>query len=72
VREDGMEVFKVLIQPTQNIQHENAVGDIDVEVGEALHLPTVVVDAEIVLNEAPEGGIDVEGASFMVVEKVVL
>jgi hypothetical protein len=41
-------------------------------VGEALHLSTVVVDTEVILNEAPEGGIDVEGAVFMVVEKVVL
>jgi hypothetical protein len=72
VREDGAEVFKVLVQLTHDVQHENAVGDIDIEVGEALHLLTVVVDAEIALNEAPEGGIDVKGASFMVVEKVVL
>jgi hypothetical protein len=44
------------------------VGDIDAEVGEgvseALHLLIVVVDAEIALNEALEGGVDVEGACF--------
>jgi hypothetical protein len=58
------------------IVDENVVGDIDVEVregvGEALHLPIVVVDAEVALNEAPKGGIDVEGAGFAVAEEVVL
>jgi hypothetical protein len=41
-------------------------------VGEALHLPIVVVDTEVVLNKAPEGGIDVEGTSFMVAKEVIL
>jgi hypothetical protein len=76
VREDGAVVFNVLVQPAQDVQHENAVTDVDAEVGEgvdeALHLPTVVVDAEVALNEASKGGIDVEGTSFMVVEEVVL
>jgi hypothetical protein len=76
VREDGMEVFEVLVQPAQDVQHENAVGDVNTEVGEgvgeALHLPAVIVDAEVTLNKAPEGGIDVEGAGFMVAEEVVL
>jgi hypothetical protein len=69
-------VFKVLVQPTQDVQHENAVGDVDAEVGEgvgeALHLSTVVVDAEVTLNEASKGGVNVEGAGFMVAEEVVL
>jgi hypothetical protein len=34
VREDGMEVFEVLVQPAQDVQHENAVGDVNTEVGE--------------------------------------
>jgi hypothetical protein len=76
MREDGTEVFDVLVQPAQGIQHESAIGDIDAEVsegvGEALHLLTVVVDAEVALNEAPEGGVDVEGAGFTVAEEVVL
>jgi hypothetical protein len=76
VREDGMEVFEVLVQPAQDVQHENAVGDVNTEVGEgvgeALHLPAVIVDAEVTLNKAPEGGIDVEGAGFVVAEEVVL
>jgi hypothetical protein len=69
-------VFKVLVQPTQDVQHENAIGDVDVKIGEgvdeAIHLPTVVIDAEVTLNEAPEGGIDVEGMSLTVAEEVVL
>jgi hypothetical protein len=69
-------VFKVLVQPTQDVQHENAIGDVDAEIGEgvgkALHLPIVVVDTEVTLNEAPKGGVDVESASFVVAEEVVL
>jgi hypothetical protein len=76
VREDGAEMFKVLVQPTQDVQHKNTISDVDAEVGEgvdeALHLPTVVIDAEVALHEAPEGGIDVEGAGFMVAKEVVL
>jgi hypothetical protein len=76
VCEDGAKVFKVLVQPTQDVQHENTIGDVDAEigegVGEALHLPTVVVDAKVTLNEAPKGGVDVEGVSFAVAEEVVL
>jgi hypothetical protein len=49
VHEDGAEVFEVLVQPAQDVQHENVVGDIDAEVdegvGDALHLLEVVVDA---------------------------
>jgi hypothetical protein len=51
------------------------VNDIETEIGEgvgkALHVPTVVIDSEVTLNEALEGGIDVEGAGFMVTEEVV-
>jgi hypothetical protein len=76
VREDGVEVFKVLVQSAQDAQHKNAIDDIDIEVGEgvgeALDLLIVVVDSEVTLNEAPEGGIDVEGMGFMVAEEVVL
>jgi hypothetical protein len=76
VREDGTEVFKVLVQPAQDVQHENMIGDIDTEVGEgvgeALHLLTIVIDAVVALNESPEGGIDVEGTGFAVAEEVVL
>jgi hypothetical protein len=76
VREDGAEVFEVLVQPVQDVQHENAIGDIDAEIGEgvdeALHLLTVVVDVEVALNEALEGGVDVKGAGFTVAEEVVL
>jgi hypothetical protein len=76
VREDGAEVFEVLVQPVQDVQHENAIGDIDAEIGEgvdeALHLLTVVVDAKVALNEALEGGVDVKGAGFTVAEEVVL
>jgi hypothetical protein len=60
----------------QDVQHENTVSDIDTEVGEgvgeALHLLTVVFDAEVALKEAPDGGVDMEGVSFTVVEEVVL
>jgi hypothetical protein len=76
VGDDGTEVFGVLIQPTQDVPHKNVVSDVDAEVSEGvskgLHLLTVVVDAKVTLNEAPEGGIDVEGAGFMVAEEVVL
>jgi hypothetical protein len=71
-----MEMFEVLVQPAQDVQHENAIGDINVEVGEgvgkALHLPTVVVDAEVALNKALKGGVDVEGVGFVVAEKMLL
>jgi hypothetical protein len=76
VHEDGVEVFEVFVQLTQDVQHENVIGDVDAEVGEgvgeALHLSTVVNDAEVTLNKAPEVGIDVEGVSFAVAEEVVL
>jgi hypothetical protein len=52
------------------------ISDIDAEVGEgvdeALHLPTVVVDAEVALNEALECDVDVKGAGFAVAKEVVL
>jgi hypothetical protein len=67
------EVFEVLIQPVQDIQHENMIGDINGEgVGEALYLSTVVVGAEVALNEATKGGGDVEGVGFTAAEEVVL
>jgi hypothetical protein len=76
MREDGMETFEVLIQPTQDIQHKNAIDDVNTEVGEgvneALHLPAIVIDTEVTLNEALEGGVDVEGTGFTVVKEVVL
>jgi hypothetical protein len=76
VREDGAEMFEVLVQPTQDVHHKNAIGDINTEVGEgvdeALYLLTVVVDTEVALNKAPEGGVDVEGTGFTVAEEVVL
>jgi hypothetical protein len=76
VREDGVKVFEVLVQPMQDVQHENTVGDIDTEVDKgvdkALHLLTVVVDDEVTLNEGSEGGVDVEGVGFTVAEEVVL
>jgi hypothetical protein len=76
MREDGAKMFEVRVQPTQDVQHDNVIDDIDAEigeaVGEALHLSTVVVDAEVALNEALEGGIDLEGTSFVVAEEVVL
>jgi hypothetical protein len=75
MHEDGAEVFEVHVQPVHDVQRENAVGDVDVKVGkrvdEALHLLTLVVDAEVVLNETLKGGINVEGASFTVVEELV-
>jgi hypothetical protein len=52
------------------------VSDINAEVGEgvddALHLQTVVVDAEVTLNEALDDGVNVDGVGFMVTEEVVL
>jgi hypothetical protein len=76
VREDGTKVFEVLVQPVQDVQHKNAIGDVDVEIGEgvdeALHISTIVVDAEVALNEALKGGVDVEDVSLAVVEDVVL
>jgi hypothetical protein len=66
-------VFEVLVQPTQDVQHENTVNDVNTEVNEALHLSTVVIDAKVAaLNEAPKGGIDMEGMGFMIAEEVVL
>jgi hypothetical protein len=76
MREDGAKVFEVLAQPVQDVQHENVVSDVDAEVdegvNEALYLSIVVVDAEVTLNEAPEGGVDVEGTSFAVAKEVVI
>jgi hypothetical protein len=74
--EDGMEGFKVLVQPMSDVQHENTVDDVNTEVSKgvdkALHLLIVVVDAKVTLNEALEGGVDVEGTGFMVANEVVL
>jgi hypothetical protein len=76
MHEDGAEMFEVLVQPAQDVHHKNAIGDINTEVGEgvdeALYLLTVVVDTEVALNKAPEGGVDVEGTGFTVAEEVVL
>jgi hypothetical protein len=36
ISEDGMEVFKVLGQPVQGVQHKNVVGDVDAEVDEGV------------------------------------
>jgi hypothetical protein len=76
MRKNGAKMLKVLVQPAQDVQHENVIGDVDAEVGEgvgeALHLSTVVVDGKVALNEALKGGIDVEGAGFTVAEEVVL
>jgi hypothetical protein len=72
VPEDGAEMFEVLVQHTQGVQHKNAIGELSEGVDEALHLPTVVVVAEVALNKAPEGGIDVEDAGFAIAEEVVL
>jgi hypothetical protein len=59
-----------------DIQHENAVGDINARVregvDEVLHLLIVVVDAEVTLNEALRCHVDVEGAGFTVANEVVL
>jgi hypothetical protein len=59
-----------------DIQHENAVGDINARVregvDEVLHLLIVVVDAEVTLNEALRCHVDVEGAGFTVTNEVVL
>jgi hypothetical protein len=69
-------MFEVLVQPAQDVQHESTISDINAKVGEgvgkALHLRTVVIDAEVALNKALEGGIDVEGVGFVVAEEVVL
>jgi hypothetical protein len=71
-----MKMLEVLVQPAQDIQHENAVGDVDAEVregvSEALHLSTVVIDAKVVLDEALEGGVNVEGVGFTIAKEVVL
>jgi hypothetical protein len=71
-----MKYYMNLVQPVQDVQHENAVGDLDAEVregvGDVPQLLTVVIDAEVALNEAPEGGIDVEGMGFAVAKEVVL
>jgi hypothetical protein len=76
VREDGVQMLEVLVPPAQDVQDENAVSDVDAEVGEgdseALHLLTVVVDTEVAQNEAPEGGVDVEDTNFTIAEEVVL
>jgi hypothetical protein len=76
VRQGGTEMFEVLVQPAQDVPHENAIGDVNAEVGEGvgetLHLPTVVIDAEVTLHKTPEGGIDAEGAGLMVAKELVL
>jgi hypothetical protein len=52
------------------------IGDVDAKVGEGvdetLHLSIVVIDTKVALNKAPNGGIDVEDASFADAEEVVI
>jgi hypothetical protein len=76
VREDGAKVIKVLVQPTENVQDEEAVRDVNAEVDEgvngALHLQAVVIHVKIALNKVLEGGIDVEGVSFPVADEAIL
>jgi hypothetical protein len=76
VREDSVKIVEVLVQPAENVQDEDAVGDINAEVDEgvdeALHLQAVVILVKIVLNKVLEGSIDVEGASLLVVDEAIL
>jgi hypothetical protein len=47
VREDGVKMIKVLAQPTEDVQDEDSVENIDAEVdegvNEALHLEAVAI-----------------------------
>jgi hypothetical protein len=61
-----------LAEPTQDVEHQCAVLDKLAEVGEALHLATVVVDGEGALGERTELGVDEHGARRAVVEKLLL
>jgi hypothetical protein len=76
VREDSTKVIEVVIQPTENVQDEDAVRDINVEVNEgvseALHFRAVVIHVKIALHKVSEGGIDVGGASLLVVDVAIL
>jgi hypothetical protein len=69
-------MIKVLVQSAENVQDEDAVGDVNAEVdegvGEALHLEAVVIHVEIALNKVPEGGIDVEGTSLLISDEAIL
>jgi hypothetical protein len=76
VREDGTKMIEVLAQPAEDVQDEDSVRNIDAEVdegvGEALHLKAVVVHIEIALNNVPEGGLDMEGTSLLIVDEAIL
>jgi hypothetical protein len=76
VREDGVKVIEVLVLPTENVQDEDAVRDVNVEVnegvGKALLFQVVVVHVKITLNNVLEGGIDVEGVSLPVANEAIL
>jgi hypothetical protein len=51
VREDGVKMIEVLVQPTENVQDEDVVRDVNAEVdegvGEALRLQAVVVHVRL-------------------------
>jgi hypothetical protein len=76
VCDDGTKVIKVLVQPTEDVQDEDVVGDTNIEVdegvSEALHLEVVVIHIEIALNNVLEGGINVEGTSLPIFDEAIL
>jgi hypothetical protein len=76
VREDGAKMVKVLIQPAEDVEDEDTVGDVNTEVNEgvneALYLEAVVVHIEVTLNKVPEGGVDVEGASLPIANEAII
>jgi hypothetical protein len=71
-----VKMIEGLVQPVENVQDEDAVGDVNAKVdegvGETLHLQAVVVHVKIALNKVPEGGIDVEGASLPIADEAIL
>jgi hypothetical protein len=76
VHEDGAKMIKVLVQPTEDVQDEDAVGDVNADVdegvGEALHLEATTVHVEITVNKVSEGGVDVEDMSLSIANETIL
>jgi hypothetical protein len=73
--DDGPEIGILGVQAPKDIEHQNAVGDGGVEVGEsiseAFHLPTILTNSEIALDKVAEGGVEVKSTCLAISNEMV-
>jgi hypothetical protein len=75
-RDDGSKMIVPLVQPSEDVVNEVAVGDHAAEVaegvGHALHLMTVVAHREVALDEVAEHGVEMKRARLAIADELVL